>query len=153
MTMSTVLQDFLSQRDISYDLLTHRHADTAVNSAMSAHVPVEKMAKAVVLEDEKGYVMAVVPARQHVRIGKLNKVLGRYLGLATESELPALFRDCEPGVAPPVGEAYGLDTVVDQKVLQQDDVYIEAGDHSELIHLTGDSFRKMMEHSRQADII
>ncbi|MFO7287974.1 MAG: hypothetical protein C0P79_014055, partial [Gammaproteobacteria bacterium] len=39
---------------------------------------------------------------------------------------------------------YGLDVAVDDALLELDDVYFEAGDHCELVHISGDAFRSLM---------
>jgi Ala-tRNA(Pro) deacylase len=152
MSIALTLQKYLAHKGIAYDLLPHRHTDTSLNSATSAHIPADKLAKSVILEDESGYVMAVIPANRHVKIGKLNQVLNRHMGLATEPELQQLFADCDPGAIPPVGEAYGIDTVIDDSFNNCPDVYFEAGDHEDLIHLKGTSFRKLMKHTQHARI-
>lgn len=153
MAMAPTLQTYLARKGIAYDLLHHRHTDSSTNSAFSAHVPPNQVAKPVILEDEDGsYLMAVIPANRHVRIGQLNKLLHRRMGLATEAELPALFADCEPGAVPPLGAAYGIDTIVDESLDACPDIYMESGDHSDLIHLKGTTFRRLMRESQHAQI-
>ena len=152
MRISTTLETFLSRQGITYDIVPHRYTDSSLNAANTAHVPAAKVAKSVILEDENGYLMAVVPANQRVKIGKLNKVLGRSLGLATEADLKTLFSDCETGAIPPVGQAFGIDTIVDDSLSHCTDVYLEAGDHEEFLHLEGESFRRLMSHAQHARI-
>ncbi|MDY6981019.1 MAG: YbaK/EbsC family protein [Pseudomonadota bacterium] len=152
MAISRTLQTYLAHKGIAYDILPHRHTDTSVNSANSAHIPLDRLAKSVILEDENGYVMAVIPANRHVRIGRLNRVLNRRMGLATEAELSPLFNDCDPGAVPPLGDAFGIATVVDESLDECPDVYLEAGDHEDLIHLKGTAFRRLMRGSQHARI-
>jgi prolyl-tRNA editing enzyme YbaK/EbsC (Cys-tRNA(Pro) deacylase) len=57
------------------------------------------------------------------------------LRLATEAKLKYLLKDCEPGAVPPLGAAYGLETVWDDSLLEQSDTYFEAGDHETLVHM------------------
>jgi len=152
MPMTSTLQKYLADNGVAYDILTHRHTDNTMNTANAAHVPARQMAKPVVLEDEDGYIMAVVPANQHVKINKLNQCLGRKLGLATEPELTDLFSDCDVGAIPPVGYAYDIDTVVDDKLDLCHEVYMESGDHEDLIHITGASYQKLMKHALHARI-
>jgi Ala-tRNA(Pro) deacylase len=66
------------------------------------------------------------------------------VGLATEAEIRLLFEDCEDGAVPGLGQAYGLDVLVDDALLELNHVYFEAGSHSELVHVTGDMFRGLM---------
>ncbi len=53
--------------------------------------------------------------------------------------------DCEVGAIPPLGQAYGIRTVVDRQLLDQDDIYFEGGDHRSVVHLKGGSFRRLMD--------
>ncbi len=152
MAIALTLQRYLAQKGIAYDTLHHKYTSTSINTASTAHVPAEKLAKPVILEDEDGYLMAVIPATRHVKIGKINHVLDRNMGLATESELEKLFSDCDLGAIPPIGEAYGIDSIVDESLTDFPDVYFEAGDHEDLIHLKGTSFRKLMKNAQHAAI-
>lgn len=152
MAIARTLQMYLAHKGIAYDLLPHRHTDTSVNCANSAHIPPDRLAKSVILEDEDGYVMAVIPANRHVRIGRLNRVLNRRMGLATEAELSPLFSDCDPGAVPPLGDAYGIATVVDESLDECPEVFLEAGDHEDLIRLKGTAFRRLMRGSQHARI-
>lgn len=54
--------------------------------------------------------------------------------------------ECETGSMPPFGEAFGLRVVVDDALLEAEDVYCESGDHTQLVHLTGPTFRTLMRH-------
>ncbi len=144
MAIAARLREFLTQRGVSFDVVGHSHTSTSAETAQVAHIPGDQVAKAVMVEDEAGYLMVVIPSTHRLRLGRLHKALGRELGLATEAELGALFQDCELGAIPSMGAAYGIDTVVDDALMDQPDVYIEAGDHEELIHLSSDQFRALM---------
>jgi len=144
MTMATTLRDYLDREEVSYDLVEHAYTRTADDSARAAHIPGDQVAKSVLLEDEDGYVMAIIPATHRVEIGKLHKQLNRNLGLATERELDLLFDDCECGAIPAVGQAYGVDVVVDESIEENRDVYFEGGDHVGLVHVSGRDFERLM---------
>lgn len=152
MAIAQTLQKYLADHGVAYDLLPHRHTSSSMNSAQSAHIGGRYLAKSVILEDELGYLMAVVPATEHVKFRKVNHVLNRHFGMAVESELEPLFSDCELGAIPAVGEAYSMETIVDDKLENCSDVYFEAGDHEELVHVKGSSFRKLMKDSHHATI-
>ena len=152
MTIAATLIEQLAQHGISYDTISHPYTHSSLDTAYTARVPTEQMVKPVILEDENGYVMALVPADQYVKINELNKVLKRSMGLATENELNNLFTDCDEGAIPPVGDAYGIDLVVDNNFNFCSDVYIEAGNHTELLHLRDYSFNKLMKDVKHVDI-
>lgn len=152
MEMANTLVKYLAQNGIAYDRLPHRYTATSLNSAHTAGIPEKQMAKPVILEDDQGYIMAVVPASRHVKIRELNMLLNRNMGLATESELEQLFKDCDLGAIPPVGHAYGMRTIVDNSLDECSDIYFEAGNHEELIHVKGEAFRRLMKNSQHASI-
>jgi Ala-tRNA(Pro) deacylase len=152
MAISPTIQKYLTENEIPYEVIAHSHTSTSLNSASAAHIPGSKMAKPVILEDEDGYLMAVIPATEHVKIRELNQSLNRNMGLATEMELHSLFKDCDIGAIPPIGQAYGVTTVIDESLMQCNDIYFEAGDHEELIHIKGSSFRKLMQNTRHVNL-
>jgi len=92
--------------------------------------------------------VAIVPASHKLDLDELNRNLNRRLRMATEKEIADLFDDCSRGAIPPIAEAYGYDAAVDESLEESPDVYFEAGDHAELVHVTGDDFRDMMHSAR-----
>lgn len=144
MTIATSVESYLTQTGVHYDVIPHDHTSTSAYSAQAAHIPGERLAKCVMLEDRLGYLMAVVPATRKVDLGALHRRLGRELGLAVESELAGLFADCEPGAIPPLGDAYGIDAIVDSSLVGAQDIYFESGDHVALVHVSGSDFLKLM---------
>jgi len=144
MAIARTLMSYLDERGIRYDLVEHKHSATAVESAHAANVPVHQVAKAVVLCDDSGYVLSVLPANHSLEIGWVNEELGRKLELACEKEFSNLFADCEPGAVPALGEAYGVKVIWDDELAYTSDIYIEAGDHEHLIWLDRHDFKKLM---------
>ena len=133
MSMSTTLRGYLETEGRPYELLRHERTFTSMETAEAAHVPGKRLAKTVLVEDEKGYLLAVIPATHRLRFGLMRERFGHHFGLATEREMLALFGECETGAVPPFGEAYGLRVLVDDALLDEDDVYCESGDHTQLV--------------------
>jgi Ala-tRNA(Pro) deacylase len=148
MAIALTLLEYLEWKGVDYELLHHAFVTGSLRTAAMAHVPGRQLAKAVVLKDEKGYLVAVVPASHKLELDSLNRDLNRNLVMATEKELEDLFYDCSRGAVPPIAEAYGYDSAVDETLEQYPDIYFEAGDHAELVHVTGDDFRYMMNRAR-----
>mgnify|MGYP001156567986 CR=1 FL=1 len=148
MTISLRLLEYLEWKGVDYELLPHAFVTGSLRTAAMAHVPGRQFAKPVVLKDEQGYLVAVLPASHQLDLDELNRDLNRKLRLATEKEIATLFDDCSKGAIPPVPEAYGYDAAVDESLEASPDVYFEAGDHAELVHVSGDDFRYMMHSAR-----
>lgn len=148
MTIAATLADYLRKADVQYDLMAHPGSRSSMETAAAVHIPGDKLAKSVILEDDGGYLMAVVPATHHVQLGNLSKTLKRRLGLATERALAPLFSDCDPGALPPIGAAYGIETIIDDHLSHCEDVYFEAGTREELIHMEGKAFMQLFKHAK-----
>lgn len=144
MAIAIKLQEYLERQGIKYDLLEHAYTIDSMHTASVAHIPGDYLAKCVLLEDEDGYLLAVIPATHRVDLAMLRRLLNRRLGLATEQELADLFGDCELGAIPPIGRAYGIDVVMDESLAGCKEVYFEAGDHTELVHVNGGDFQGLM---------
>lgn len=144
MSIAASVQSYLAREEVPYTTIAHEYTRDSAHSAQAAHVPGDRLAKCVVLEDDNGYLMAVIPATHKVDLGALHQLLHRNLGLATDRELIELFKDCEPGAVPPLGPVYGLDTILDERLAAEPDVYFEGGDHQALIHMSRGDFLKMM---------
>ena len=79
---------------------------------------------------------------------RVERLCGRPMSLASEDEIGRLFPDCEFGSVPPVGAAYGLPALVDDALAGQSDLYLEAGDHLHVLHVTGEAFAGLMRDVR-----
>ncbi len=144
MDMAPKLQDFLASHQAAYDVLEHSSTPTTNAAAQAAHVPGERVAKAVLVKDGAGYLLAVLPANQHIGLHRLAaKLHCDSLRLASEAEAGALFTDCALGALPAVGEAYGMRSVIEEELDRQPEVFLEAGDHRHLVHLTRWEFARL----------
>ncbi|NNF97642.1 MAG: aminoacyl-tRNA deacylase, partial [Halobacteria archaeon] len=80
MAIAITLQEYLDKSGIDYDILPHAHTETSLDTAQTTHIPPQQVAKSVILEDEDGYLMAVIPASHHIELGQLSRQLERRLG-------------------------------------------------------------------------
>lgn len=145
MSIPSRLSSYLSQRGANYEVYAHDHSRTSAETARSAHVPARQLAKSVLLEDDIGCVMAVVPADRTVMLGEVSRMLGRRnLRLSDETRIAMLFGDCDRGAVPPVGMAWGIETIVDDDLEGNDYVYMEGGDHERLLRMSGEDFHLLM---------
>jgi Ala-tRNA(Pro) deacylase len=153
MYVSQTVMGFLDRSGIEFDLVAHGHTKTSPATARSAHIAPERLAKAVLMRSEDDYVLAVVPATAKVNLYAMRELLDEDgLVLADESEMPFIFRDCELGALPIVGEAFGVKTAIDDALLDMDEVYFEAGDHEHLVHLAHDALRRLMRDQQHGRI-
>jgi Ala-tRNA(Pro) deacylase len=148
MGIAITLAQYLVDRNIAYELVPHPHTETASASAVASKVPADSVVKAVVLKGGHGFILALLPASRHIQFGELRRMLGDDVDIANEEQIETLFLDCEAGSVPALGTAYGLNVVIDDSLAQQPDIYFESGDHTNLVHVSGTSFRKLMTDAR-----
>jgi Ala-tRNA(Pro) deacylase len=152
MAIPASVHNYLDREGVRYEVIAHAATPDAARTAEAARVPGDRLAKSVVLEDDSGYLMAIIPASHRLDLQAIGRELSRELVLASEHELAGLFGDCEPGAVPPLGQAYGIDMVVDRNLADTPDIYFEAGDHLSVIHVSGRDFRRLMADSLQRNI-
>jgi Ala-tRNA(Pro) deacylase len=152
MTIASTVQDACSKEGCAFEVVMHAHTTHSQQTAQSAHVPGDKLAKGVVVKDDRGPVLAVIPATHSLDMGRLNEMLGRNLSLVPEAELTDMFSDCAYGAVPPLGTAYNMLTVTDTSLLNQGEVWFEGGDHESLLHMSGDAFRRLMRNGGSGPI-
>jgi hypothetical protein len=71
-------------------------------------------------------------------------VLGRQCGLAMEHEVAQVFDDCDRGAVPAVGQAYGVQMLVDDHLREHDLLYLEGGKGGALLRVSRDEFNRLM---------
>lgn len=143
MSIAPTLRKYLTAENIQYDEIPHDLTMSSTRTAEACHISGDRLAKAVVLRHDGGYMLAIVPASHHLRLSDLKARLGDDVTMANETEINRLFVDCTHGAVPAVGRCYGLDLIVDDSIEAQPEVYIEAGDHETLLHLTHAQFARL----------
>lgn len=145
MAIAETVNSYLYRHHIPYELKCHPKTFSCHETAQAAHVNENHIAKAVIVKDGQGYAVVVIPASDCLGLHDLNEQLGRNFRLAEESEIRDLFNDCDAGAIPPIGQAYGLETYLDEQLTSLSNVYFEAGDHETLVRVNSGVFRSLFE--------
>src|SRR5207342_3396253 len=66
MSIAPTVHQALKMKEIDHEILRHPHAASSSRVAEAAHVTGDCIAKAVVLKDEQGFVLAVLPATHRI---------------------------------------------------------------------------------------
>ena len=147
------IQSFLDKRGIRFRAAEHEPRPTSQEIAATSHISGKHFAKTVVLKTGHGeFLLAVVPATEHLNLQRLSEWIGRGVELAGEQEFAAMFPDCEVGAMPPFGELYNLPVLVDGCLARSGKLAMSAGTHRDMIEMSWDDFRsvanaRVIEHS------
>jgi Ala-tRNA(Pro) deacylase len=138
------LLELLDREKIDYTTDEHCEAGTAIALAVAEHVPGHQVVKPVLVEVDGVMVMCALPADRRLDINSLRNVLrARHVRLVNEAELSDLCLDCELGAEAPVGRLYGMDTLMDESLMDENRVTLQAGTHRTAVHLSRDEFQRL----------
>ena len=151
MAIAETVKNYLTQKAVDYTLPLHPHSGSSHETSEAAHVAEDHIAKGVILKDDLGYVMVVVPGDNYVEMKHVRSELNRHLELVEEDEFSKLFPDCETGAVPPIGPAYQIKTFLDESLTRLANVYFEAGDHEHLVHINGNDFNDLLKGVRHGN--
>lgn len=148
MSLAETVRRYLTEHQVEFEPIPHPKTASSRETAHAAHVREDHVAKAVIIKDNQGFAMVVIPGSNWVKLEAINRELGRNFELAQEAEAEALFSDCHPGAMPPLGPAYGIETYVDEQLLSLANVFFESGDHTHLIQVNGQAFHELLKGTR-----
>lgn len=151
-TIAPSIEEFLSCHAISYDILSHVPTQSLDQAASRLKISPCEFARAVVLQDDGASCMAVLPLSYILDFSALHEITHHKFKPASVQTLGRLFPDCEPGAIPPLGMAYGLETIVDNSLYQAEHIVFEAGRHNSLVRITRDGFFALTRLARHANI-
>jgi Ala-tRNA(Pro) deacylase len=125
------LQQALDAAGIAYRRIEHEPIYTSEQAAEVRGTPLHSGAKALVVKGMKGdFMLAVMPADLGLAGTKFRKLIGsRRLRFATEDELRDL-TGLAPGSVPPFGSLFGLKTICDERLADNERIVFSAGSHT-----------------------
>jgi Ala-tRNA(Pro) deacylase len=126
--------EFLDRAGVPYEVLEHERTQTAAAEARAAGMPAADVAKTVVLRDDAGVRLAVIPADRRLDLRKVKRELGsKGLRLVTEREMEREFSDFEVGAVPPFGPMFHALELMDERLLDHDRILCGGGDHEHAV--------------------
>lgn len=152
MHLAERIETYLDRLGLPYALMPHAPSRTLDEAAALTHVDPQQLARAVLLQDAQGLILAVLPTDHLIDFQALRACCGRDCRPAGPEQVAAVFADCAPGSVPPVPEPYGLTAVVDIRLANGEQIHFEAGSRRCLVSMHSDSFRMLHQSSRTADI-
>ena len=152
MGIALTVQKYIEGQGATYEVATHERTTRSSETAKVGSISANSLAKGVLIKRQDGFLLAILPASRHVRLEALSDYLNERVCLASEADAARIFADCAVGSLPPLPAAYGLTAVVDDSLEGCDDIYLEGGDHSSLVHLSGANSRGLLGGAPHAHI-
>jgi len=124
------IEELLNARGAGFEVLRHEPVYTSEEAAEIRGTPLASGAKALVCKADDRFVMFVIPADRKLASREVRRARRwRKLRFADRDEVERL-TGLEPGSIPPFGSLFGLPTLCDQRLGENETINFNAGDHS-----------------------
>ena len=123
------VESLLNQHGIVIQVFRHEAVYTSEEAARVRGTPLASGAKALICKGDDAFVMFVVPADRKLDSHAVRRAKGwRKLRFATREEVMEL-TGLAPGSIPPFGSLFGLPTLCDERLGENEIINFNAGDH------------------------
>ena len=130
----------LDKADIGFVHTHHPPVFTSTDAASARGTSLHSGAKALILKGGEDFRMAVMPADMSLDSSAFRKLMGsKRLRFATKEEVYAL-TSLMPGSIPPFGSLFGLETLCDIHLGENDRINFNAGSHTESLQMTYEAY-------------
>lgn len=136
--MIAALVEALDAAGVDYEVLPHRHTETALAEAAALGVEPRTVAKTLIVKTPGGNVRAVLPASARLDLDDLAEHLGlprSDIRLASEGEMATEYESFEVGAVPPLSGPSPERVVIDSRLTAEPFVVFEAGTHLESVRV------------------
>jgi len=153
MPIPAEIKNHLAAMGAGYEIISHPPTRTLEETAQATGVPINSFARTILLKDERGLVMAIVPVSHVLDFRSLRQLLGRNsLELARPDDFAESFRGCERHSYPPLGDLFGYEMVIDDSFFDNDKYYFEPGTHTILLGVEGRQCSVLYEKAQKGNI-
>jgi len=123
------VEHLLRERGVPFDVLRHEPVYTSEEAARVRGTPLASGAKALVCKGGEAFVLFVLPADRKLASKAIRRSRGwRKLRFAAPDEVLEL-TGLTPGSIPPFGSLFGLPTLCDGRLGENETINFNAGDH------------------------
>lgn len=123
------IERLLKGHGVEFDVLRHEPVYTSEEAAAIRGTPLASGAKALVCKAETEFVMFVLPADRKLASKEVRRARRwRKLRFAGREEVEQL-TGLAPGSIPPFGSLFGLLTLCDERLAENETINFNAGDH------------------------
>jgi Ala-tRNA(Pro) deacylase len=123
------VENLLNQHGISFDVSRHDPVYTSEEAARIRGTPLASGAKALICKGDGSFVMFIMPGNRKLDSHAVRGAKGwRKLRFAAREEVLEM-TGLTPGSIPPFGSLFGLPTLCDERLAENEIINFNAGDH------------------------
>jgi Ala-tRNA(Pro) deacylase len=146
---------FLTKNSAKYTPLQHRTVFTAYDVAQTLKVDLKNVAKTLLVQADREWVLIVVPANRNLDFQALKKTINterkktaatpfKKISLATERSISKGVSNT-PGAVPPFGPLYKLPTYVDRAIMKAPKLIVNGGTFETSLEMKPKEYLRLAE--------
>jgi len=148
------LENFLKKSKVVYKLIPHRTVYTTFDLSQTLHEDLKAIAKTLLVQADREFVFAVVPGNRRLDIVKLKKLINvdrkkrgeeplcQKVRIANEAQIKINITK-KAGTLVPFGSLHKKKTYIDQSLLKNKKIILNAGSFQEAIKITTSVYCKI----------
>lgn len=128
-----LIRAYLQEHNIEFKELIHEPVGDPILYSQKLGTQLAQQAKALLLRckdinNKRHFVVVTLPANKRVEFDKVAKVIGntKSVRVAPKEKMKEL-TNCNPGELPPLAKLWGLQLIMDKDLLNEPEIYFNAG--------------------------
>ncbi len=150
---TTALLELFKSKGVEYILFEHQPVYTSEEASKVRNVELKTGVKAMLVRSKDGgnYLLADIAADRRIDFPKLESLAKtKHFRFATRDEVLAATR-CEPGSVHPLGRLFGIETFLDNSVLENEYVNFNIGMLTKSVKIRSEDLLRVLEPDLLAD--
>ena len=145
------VESYLKKTNKKFEEISHKTVYTAYDLAQTLKKELKSIAKTLVIQADKAYILAIVPASARLDLKKLKKALGvKKISIPDEKIMIKVFR-VKPGAISAFGKLHKVKTVIDKSLTKVKDIILQTGSFTDSVRMKVKDFIEI-EEAKLADI-
>ena len=141
------IKEFFKENEIQVKYFEHKPVITSQDAANTRGIALHQGIKAILLTNEKEFVVVNIPADKKVDIKKVAETLNwskNKIRMATHDEVLKI-TGCEIGAVPPFGHKEKIQIFVDKQIYNNEENAFNIGLRTESVHVPTKEMKKVFE--------
>jgi len=145
------VKKYLDSKGIKYEEIAHKTVYTAYDAAQTLKKELKEVAKNLLVQADKTFVLVIVSADKKVDLKKLKKALKAKNVKIPGEEVMVKVLKIKPGAVSSFGKLHQLETVVDKALLKTKKVLLSTGSFTDSVLMKAKDFIQL-EEAKLADV-
>ena len=116
-------------------------------------VAASQIIKMILMSDSLGRAQVIIPSDCLLDVDALNRAVGRSLEALPNEDVSSLIARYSLSELPAIPDITGLPAIIDSRVLENDILYVESGEPSQLIKLSKEAFSISTKKAKEASFV